>query len=132
VADAVGATVARGDAQRLPSPFRVFGVDRDTGVQELIDYGQPLVIGGHDQRQHSLVERRRFGEPAGQVAGCGGLGEASDLRAAARRTSSTSVIPNTAACRSAVALGTPPASSEDHASMDAPAAIKTRATSASP
>jgi len=42
----------------LPSPFRVFGVDRDTGVQELIDYGQLLVIGGHDQRQHSLVERR--------------------------------------------------------------------------
>ena len=54
------------------------------------------------------------------------------LITAATRTSITSVIPNTAACSSAVPLGTPPESGAETASISAPASTSTFATSASP
>ena len=54
------------------------------------------------------------------------------LAPAATRTSTTSVMPNTAAWSSAVPLGTPPESGAETASMSAPASISALATSASP
>jgi hypothetical protein len=49
---------------------------------------------------------------------------------AATRTSTTCVMPNTAACCSAVPLGIPPESGAETASMSAPAPISTLASSA--
>jgi hypothetical protein len=78
-------------------PPRVRLVHRRAGGQELVDDVEPLVVGGERQGAQPVLVGEPAGWQAGQVTGRRGQLQALDPGAHATRTSSTSVMTNTAA-----------------------------------
>ena len=126
------ATLARRGPKRMPTEGRIDAVDCHARRDQPIDDVEALMVGRHDQCAEGRVGRRPIVEPARDVAGGRRLLDAVDRAPAAISTSTTGVMPKTAACSRAVPPGTPPASSVARASTSAPASIRARATSASP
>ena len=130
--DACRPAVARCRVQGQPPPFGIGFVDGGSGLNELIDHVQPLVVGCEDQRADPALDGEPAQRPGAASPAAAAISRLSMRAPAATRTSMTSVIPNTAAWPSAVLPGTPPESGAEMASMSAPASVSTLATSASP
>jgi hypothetical protein len=80
-ADAGWPAILRGDVQRQPFPFGVGLVDRGSGLDELVDDLQPLVVSGEHQGPDLALEGEPGQRPPRDVARCCGHLQAGDAGA---------------------------------------------------